>query len=441
MSPSAVVNLVTDAKASSKGDTLAVDFNDATFTFHSQWLHDAQVDNGPSKNADDAYSRMTSSALIEEAKVSGRGVKTTVSITWNDGWKTTIPAVWLRVYAPLVAKRHAVDTDPKTSSPTGWLVDTLKIAEVSYADIFAESETSEKVAELICETILGKHSPGILKVVNLPPPDIESERNGANALVSQVLLKLFGNVFPHPRRGSEKTFNVATHQENDLKKGLGLHNYDSTKLLLPHTDQSHYTLPTIVQGLYNLEGESVNTFVSCLAALETFKEEAPDLVDSLYNAPIVMGRVAHWYKPSLYQGTIDTVVATVPGFPDQVQKFRWHPHLIGSLLTPYDQYSDACAAHRKFQEIVDRDTHRLEVQFKPGDLYLFNNFTVLHGRDRVVSEPRTIVGQAVPYQVAQDRYRELQIAKLLPYLEEKWLLHIPQLQLQELITLIDTLDG
>ena len=76
----------------------------------------------------------------------------------------------------------------------------------------------------------------------------------------------------------------------------------------------------------------------------------------------------------------------------QVKRVRWHPHLSGSLMTSFDRYDIARLAHQKFEEVMRRDTHQLKVCLQPGDLYIWNNFTILHGRERVLKVPRTGVG-------------------------------------------------
>ena len=433
-------NLITCVRTSRKGESVTVEFHDATFTFHAQWLHDAQVDNGPAKQATEVYSLKPLAAQIRKICIAGHGARTTLDVTWSDGQTSRFPATWLRVYAPVVAKHHGMDAIQDLDTPKGWLVNTLTIPEIAYTEIFPENSTSEmsqKTAAWIYDILLHESGPGIVKVVGLPDPIVEDERNGKNALVTQILRQLFGSVFVHPRRGPDLTFNIASHHEKDVKKGNMLPNYNTSQALLPHADQSHYLHPTRVQALYNLEGESENTFVSCPAALETLREETPHLFEHLCTAPMALGRVAHWYKPSLYQATIDTAVSMQPGFPNRVKRFRWHPHLMGSLLSPHDEFPEARAAHRKFQEIMRRDTHEFRVFYKPGDLYMWDNFRVLHGRERVLKQPRTSVGQSVSEQVAADRYREFKLTKLMRYLDEKWLIHMPQSQLHDLENLVD----
>lgn len=334
--------------------------------------------------------------------------------------------------APLVAKAAIVEDPPIAK---GWLAQSLTIPHVAYADIFSESfEQSTATVVRMLDELLDQSSAGIIRVVGLPAPDVASEREKKNTLVTKVLKQIFGSVFVHPRRGADQTFNVASHHKEDVKRAVGLPNYNTNEVLLPHVDHAHYQNPVQVQGWYGLEGESENTFVSSLATLRTLKEESPDLFEHLCQAPTAFGRVVHYYSPPLYQATTDTVVTMYPG-TRQVKRVRWHPHLSGSLLAPFDQFDIARQAHQKFHEIMRRETHQLKVCLQPGDLYIWNNFTILHGRERVLKVPRTGVGQTVPEQVVVDKYRALKIGQLKNHIEEKWLVHVPTAQLQDLVKL------
>ncbi|OAL53487.1 Clavaminate synthase-like protein [Pyrenochaeta sp. DS3sAY3a] len=211
-----------------------------------------------------------------------------------------------------------------------------------------------------------------------------------------------------------------------------LPNFNTSQHLLPHVDQTFYQRPSRIVGLYCLEGQSINTFVSCPAVLNTMREEHPDLVDSLFNTPMTFGRAAHMYSPAQYQGATHPAIIPTPALPGQVYRFCWHPHFVGSLLSSFSNYSIARLAHQKFQEVMDRDTHQLRITFKPGDMYLFDNFLILHGREKVLEVPRTSVGQSVPEQTVLDGWRELLTLNLMGVMEERWLTHMPLVQLYEL---------
>lgn len=442
--PDTTTAVISGIQVIKDGYSITVHFFDATFTFHSQWLHDAEVSSGLSKDAPNVYTQKPPNDRILRAKISGRGLKSSLDVDWADETTSQFPAAWLRVYAPIVAQpqREEMAQSATASEAKGWLATTMSIPEISYNDIFPkDGEISLSNSLRICDALLDEASLGILKVIDLPAPDVEGERRGDNALVTHILNRLFGSVFKHPRRKPNTTFNIASDHEADAQKGNGLPNYNTNKVLLTHTDMSHYVAPSYVQGLYALEGYSENTFASCLAALATMTDEAPDLVGHLYTAPVAIGRVADWYTPTLYQATYGTVIMSQQGFPHQIKGFRWHPHLVGSILSPYNTFHEARAAHKKFQEILRRDTHQLKVHFKPGDMYIWDNFRVLHGRECVLSGPRTSVGQTVPEQVVMDKYRDLKMEEISGYIPKNWLVHTPQQQLNGMAKLVKNWVG
>ena len=423
------------------GNKVTVEFPDATFTFHAQWLHDARCDHGPARNAATAICEQpTSTVQVVEVKISGEGLDMTLDVAWDDHTSSKFPGFWLRVMAPLVGRSENPHSVPiEEASPEGWLVDALKIPEIPYRDIFPEGSKHDELSNHVTLDVLNKlldaSSPGIVKIVDLPEPNFEDERNHKNNINTLVLKRLFGSVFIHPIRGSDQTFNVSSHNK-DAERAVGVANYDTTQLLLPHSDHSFYDTPNQVQGFYGLEGQSENTWVSVLSALATFREEFPDLYHYLRDIPMTVGRVSRFYGDPLYQATVDTPITSQPGYPDQIKRVRWHPNLTGSLLAPYAEYNEARLAHRHFQEILRRETHQLKLVLKPGDLYLWDNFRLLHGRERVLEVPRTGVGQTVPEQVVHDRYRALHIELLKRHVEEGWLVHMPIPQLREMVRLI-----
>ena len=167
--------------------------------------------------------------------------------------------------APLVAVRLA---GPQQASEVpenkGWTVKSLETPEVSYNDLFGKD--LDIILSTIDKVLSAGHS-GIIKMVDPPAPNIEDE----------VLKRLFGSVFVYPIRGSDQTFNVSSHNHVATRK-VGLPNYDTSQVLLPHTDHAFYDNPIQVQGFYNLEGTSTNTWTSPLAALGDAQIRSPELL-------------------------------------------------------------------------------------------------------------------------------------------------------------------
>ncbi|KAI4151369.1 MAG: hypothetical protein L6R39_002054 [Caloplaca ligustica] len=415
------------------GNKVTVQFADDTWTFHAQWLHDARCDNGSPRNAVTAFCQQGDTIQVNDVRLTGHSVDSALEVTWKNNTKSNFPVAWLKALAPVVARPEG-ETKQSLPCQRGWTTDTLKIPEIPYNRIFVNQQSEEdkdNVNLSILSLILDCSSAGIVKITGLPTPNMEEEKNH-KSVTTKILKHLFGTVWQHPKREADTTFNVASHND-DQKRANDLPNYDTNQVLLPHSDHAFYDNPIQVMGFYCLEGKSENTWVSSLAALETMKREEPELFKYLHTAPMALGRVSRSYGPPLFQGTLDTPVTLQPGSSELVKRLRWHPNLTGSILAPYDDYQPARLAHVKFQEIMRRKTHQLKIPFNPGDLYIWDNFRNLHGREQVLEDPRTGIGQTVPEAAVSDRYRELLTAKAKKYVHEDWLVHMPAAQLAQLV--------
>ena len=441
LSPKATVNkLETSCQKCTNGNKVVVTFPDREFTFHSQWLRDARCDDGASRDSVTAICQQsTEKVRIVDAKMGKEGPRPTMNVTWTDGVVSKFPIEWLRVMGPIVAS-STKDTKltEKPSLDKGWTVEKLTIPEISYKELFAtdaERKRADKLTLSLLDHLLHPSSPGIIKVIDMPDPNVEDELNHVNNLNTQILKKVFGSVFVHPTRGADKSFNVSSRSK-EAEKRKELPNYDTTKVLLPHADHAFYETPIQVQGWYILEGESENTFVSVLAVLETLKQESPESYHALCTTPMALGRVSAFYGEPVYQMTVDTAVTMQPGSDGDFKRVRWHPNFIGSLLCPYEEYDSARLAQQRFRDIMRRPTHQLTLRLEPGDMFIWNNFKILHGREKVFTSPRTGVGQTVPEQVVHDRYRALCIGMLGGLVDEQWLVHLPMPQLREMVKLV-----
>lgn len=436
--------LIASCSVSPSKDNLTVSFHDAVVTFHAQWLHDARCDIGSERRASAVFCEQLNAVHIRSASVSGSNVNTTLDVSWEDGSTTPFPAVWLRILAPFVAKGLRNTSAVKEPViPKGWLAKELVIPELSYEKIASDNLSNEEflvTRAWVIDTLLLPASPGIFKITDLPPVDTHTESSQVGNLVTDILKRLFGAVFQHSMRAPDATFKIASYYHESAARITELPNYDTSEILLPHADHSHYDNPVRVQGLHAVQGRSENTFLDSFAALNTLRHEDPDLYDALCSAPYILGRVARFYNPPLYQTTVDTAVRKMPGFPEEVKCIRWHPHLAGYLLCPYEEYEKARTAHCRFQKIIRDEAHQLKIKFNPGDMYVWDNFRFLHGRERVFSTPRLAVGQTVIEQVVNDHYRVRQMDFLSRYIGEDWLVQTPTWQLDNLVKLIKRLQ-
>ena len=436
------LDIMVSCKKCIHGDNVTVVFQDTVFTFHAQWLHDTWCDNRAARNAFTAIRQQPiTNVHVEKVQLSGQGPNMTLDVAWDDKLSSKFPGFWLRVMAPLVGRSespHSISV--KDISPKRWLADTCKIAEISYRDILPEGprqeELSNRVILHVLNKLLDRSSRGIVKIVDLPEPKFEDERNDKDNFGALVLNRLFGSVSVQPTRGTNQTFHMSSYSK-DAKRIVGVANYDTIQPGLPHSHHSFYDNPNQIQGFYGLEGQTETTWVYVLLALATFWEEFPNLYHYLRDIPITIGRASCFYGDSLYQATVDTPIPPIPGLPNQIKRVRWSSNLTGALLAPYNDYKKAHLAHHCFQEIMRRETHQLKLVIKPGDLYIWDSFRLLHGLERVLEVPQKGIGQTVPEQDVHDRYRALHVDLLKRHVDEVWLVNMPMPQLREMVRLIE----
>lgn len=423
-------NLISKIKLNDDKTCVIISFsNDVpnlNWKFHAQWLANACCTNGFSKSSDNSPFNQQI-CTIKSAKKSPNG---DLLIEWSNSDKTSnFPSLWLKTIGTIVAKPNFNVTETKHVIKY-WNAKSITIPEVEWGLIMGDNTTEQQIQEQVIDMLINDSSFGIIKVINLPPADIESERQTKDTLITKLLNKVFGNVFFHTRRGANKTFNVSTIKNSRAEL---LDNYDVKKVLLPHTDHAHYIHPAMVMGLYALEGSSINTWLDGFIALEILKQEDPESFRILCNTPLCFGRIANYYTPALYQANIDTPITLYPG-SQRIRRIKWHPHLIGWINSSFNEYPKAFTASQKLQQIMMRPDIQIKLEMKPGDLYIWNNFRILHGRQSVFSEIRTIVGQTVPEEVVMNRTRENKIAQITS-LNKNWLAQIPTELLDQIILL------
>ena len=430
--------------ASPNGLLLDVYFSDGSaFTFHAQWLYDSRCDDGSSRDATTAFCQTKPNASIASVNYTDQGAASTLKVCWNGGGTSYFPVLWLKAKAPLVARNHPTPAGNEgklhlAAQQPGWR-SNVKIPEVRWDDICSQTTPAhlrEAAIARVLDLLLADSDMGIVRVTGIPPANLEDESKTEKTQVTHVLKQLFGSVFVHPRRDADTSFNVfsaAGENPNPVALFSYNNNQQDTQVLLPHSDHAHYQHPAQVMGFATPQGVSVNTFVSALAVIHTMRQKAPELLQHLLTDPVAIGRCAHYYTPPLMQAAVDTIITLQPGSTHAVKRVRWHPHFSGSCLSAFDKFHKAREAHQRFQEIMRDSDHQLLLRMEPGDMYLWNNFLVLHGRESIVESPRLGVGQTVPEEVVVQRYRDVKIAQLLPYVDRKWLVHVPTAQLEAMV--------
>ena len=85
----------------------------------------------------------------------------------------------------VAAKVESPQPASERAENKGWTVDTLKIPEIFYSDLFPDEIKQEQLDATLLSTldkILSPSSPGIIKIIVLPDANIEEERNYINNL-------------------------------------------------------------------------------------------------------------------------------------------------------------------------------------------------------------------------------------------------------------------
>ena len=83
-----------------------------------------------------------------------------------------------------------------------------------------------------------------------------------------------------------------------------------------------------------------------------------------------------------------------------------------------------------------RDSHQLKVLLEPGDLYLWDNFSILHGQEKIFNTSRMAIGQTVIEQVVSDNYTAVKMDWLRDHIGEHWLIQTPTDQMNNLVELV-----
>lgn len=147
--------------------------------------------------------------------------------------------------------------------------------------------------------------------------------------------------------------------------------------LPPHTDLPTRETPPGFQMLHCLVNScraGLSTMADGYAVVEHLRQEAPDHYQALATLNWVFFNRSPEHDHRWSGPIID---GTVPGAPLTLRAF--HP-VRGFPDMPIDDQPRAYAALRAFSQVAGSDQFQIRFAFRPGDLVMFDNRRILHGR-------------------------------------------------------------
>ena len=268
-----------------------------------------------------------------------------LAVTWRPGGETTRhPATWLRDHCPSATERAR-----RRRRPLPWA--GVAPPEFSYAQVAADART-----RLAFYRALLDHGLVILRAV--PPED------GRVAEAAEL-------IGPVHETGYGRVVDVKTTSELAIEA-------NTPKRLEPHTDESYRYAPPGISLFHCLQaapkGGGESLLVDGFAVAEALRETAPAAFDRL-------SRLSFSFRDSggakIYVARGRVISLDQDG---NVVGIRYSDRALLPLDLPVDHIEPAYDALRAWAGLLYDARFPFRYLMKPGDLHVFDNHRVLHGR-------------------------------------------------------------
>ena len=318
--------------------------------FHAIWLRDNASDE-ENLNLETREQRSDITALpegvrIAEARVDGAGA---LEIAWTIGAaRSRFHPGWL--YAHDYSNEGLEDV--AAIEPLPWDAATLsEPPSFDGAAILEDDQVLEDWLQAVC-----RH--GIARLHDVPAKPNMVARVAER--IGPVRSTNFGHIF-----------------DVRVQRGPGSNAY-STLALTPHTDLPTREYQPGLQFLHCLRNTSLGgqaVMVDGISLVETIRAQDPKAYESLTTIDWPCNNRAvdtdyRWRAPIVRldpQGRLD--------------ELRVSPFLRAPLDLPFDQVEEAYRSLRVFFEAIGDPSLQMRFDYRPGDLLLFDNRRILHGRD------------------------------------------------------------
>lgn len=154
---------------------------------------------------------------------------------------------------------------------------------------------------------------------------------------------------------------------------------NSTEALMPHTDEPYRYSPPGIMMFHcidaSTDGGGVSTFVDGFGVAETLRDTEPKMFDLLTRIKVPYRR--H------YKGKVDVQAAAPLIVVDEqghIEGVRFNDRVMAPLNPTRGDVSAFYEAFRVLSELYYDERRWCRVHLRPGDLVVFDNHRVLHGR-------------------------------------------------------------
>ncbi len=272
-----------------------------------------------------------------------------LAISWaGDGHRTVFEPAWLRARC-----YSAKERDRRRFRPVLWgpeIIDDLP--EIGYGAVCADAAGHLRMLELLRDY-------GFVVVRGVPPDAAETEK--VTSLVGPLRVTNYGRIYDF------------------ISKPVPLVKGDTGVRLEPHTDEAYRHSPPGIMFFHVLaasgDGGGASIMVDGFAIAETFRAQDPQAFDLLSNVPQQFHRLLTDDRDFRAQARIFSL-----DFEGHVVGFRLLDRGAAPMDLPEDMIEPAYAALRTLLEMIYREQNQLCIALEAGDVLVFNNQRVMHGR-------------------------------------------------------------
>ncbi len=354
---------------------------------------------------------------------------TTLVVHWvhDSELVSRFPLSLLATLAPMIAQTDGNEADALLGPDqyAHWDGASLVIPEVPYREVFHEDpERSADACERVNDLLFLPSGPGVVKLVDVPEQDLDSQLSQQNATIYNINAKLFGAAFDHPRRGRGTCANLTTRgttsgaKRNENFPALG------NMELLTHADVPHYINTMWAEGLLCLEGRGILNFTDAIYVARQLEIRDPDAFCALSTVTWQIGRAFQYYQPTMHTASRHDTVIQLHRDGKGIKTVKMNAHLRGFPMT-----NDAKLQadwHRGFDRLLEMcssEEFAHFIEFEPKECFLINNHRVHHGRKKVLEVPRTVQNLGAEENAVWNHLRHLKVRNL--QIDDQWVAQIP----------------